>query len=113
MKRQLTCLHNKAENPEMGVVCDLREPNSLCKNCKTFQPKFYVIQHDFIFGSGYVKLTLGTDDEFVELDTEDSIGFATKFKRKWMADLMCWLMNKLEKDNDPLSKTFKVVEISK
>lgn len=40
MKRELKCIHNKAIYPEMGVVCDLRQPNSLCKNCKTFKPKY-------------------------------------------------------------------------
>lgn len=40
MKRELRCIHNKAIFPEMGVVCDLRQPNSLCKNCKTFKSKY-------------------------------------------------------------------------
>jgi hypothetical protein len=40
MKRKLRCVHNKAINPEMGVVCDLKHPNSLCKNCKTFKSKY-------------------------------------------------------------------------
>ena len=39
MKRELKCVHNKAINPEMGVVCDLRQPNSLCKNCKQYKSK--------------------------------------------------------------------------
>lgn len=40
MKRELKCIHNKAINPELGVVCELRQPNSLCKNCKTFKSKY-------------------------------------------------------------------------
>ena len=40
MKRELKCIHNNAIKPEMGVVCDLRQPNSLCKNCKTFKSKY-------------------------------------------------------------------------
>ena len=40
MKRELKCKHNKAVNPDMGVVCDLRKPNSLCVNCKTFESKY-------------------------------------------------------------------------
>jgi hypothetical protein len=39
MKRQLKCTHNKAVYPEMGVICDLRQPNSLCRNCRTFKSK--------------------------------------------------------------------------
>ena len=40
MKRELRCKYNKAINPEMGVVCELREPNSLCRNCNKFKPKY-------------------------------------------------------------------------
>jgi hypothetical protein len=40
MKRQLKCIHNKAINPEMGVCCVLRQPHSLCKNCKTFKSRY-------------------------------------------------------------------------
>ena len=40
MKRQMRCVHNKSIYPEMGVVCDFRTKNSLCKNCKKFQPRY-------------------------------------------------------------------------
>lgn len=40
MKRQLKCIHNKAINPELGVICDLRKKNSLCSCCKTFKSKY-------------------------------------------------------------------------
>lgn len=40
MKRELKCVHNKALNKELGVVCDIRHPNSLCKKCKTFKPRY-------------------------------------------------------------------------
>lgn len=40
MKRQERCVHNKAVIPSMGTMCDLREPNTLCKNCKSFKPKY-------------------------------------------------------------------------
>lgn len=40
MIKQLRCIHNKAVNPGMGVTCNLRIPHTLCKDCKTFQPKY-------------------------------------------------------------------------
>lgn len=40
MKKQEKCIHNKALNKEMGVVCNLRKPNSLCKYCLTYKSKY-------------------------------------------------------------------------
>ena len=39
MEKRLNCIHNTAIFPDMGVICDLRKPNSLCKNCKFFKSK--------------------------------------------------------------------------
>lgn len=40
MKRQIRCEHNDAVNKDLGVVCNLREPNTVCKNCKHFSDSF-------------------------------------------------------------------------
>lgn len=39
MKRQLTCVHNTAVLPELGVICEFRKPNSLCRSCKSYKSK--------------------------------------------------------------------------
>jgi len=39
-KRELNCIHNTALYPDYGVICDKREPNSLCKNCKSYESKY-------------------------------------------------------------------------
>lgn len=37
LSREIRCIHNDAIYSDMGVICKLREPNSLCKNCKNFK----------------------------------------------------------------------------
>jgi len=52
MKKQLKCVHNEAINPELGAVCKLREPNSLCEDCKSYQSK--IIEDKEIFNEAIV-----------------------------------------------------------
>jgi hypothetical protein len=40
MNKQEKCIHNKAVYPEMGAVCDLRKPNTICKECKLYESKY-------------------------------------------------------------------------
>ena len=40
MKKQEKCIHNKAIYPKMGVTCTLRKPDTLCKYCKSYKPKY-------------------------------------------------------------------------
>jgi hypothetical protein len=60
MKRELRCVHNYATNPDMGVECNLREPNSLCKHCKTFESKRIIKYYHFVLtnlGMGWWRWT--------------------------------------------------------
>lgn len=39
LKKSEKCVCNKAAYPELGAICYLRKPNSLCENCKYFKSK--------------------------------------------------------------------------
>jgi len=39
--RMQRCVHNKAIYPEMGTICSVRKPHTLCADCKMYSPPTY------------------------------------------------------------------------
>lgn len=72
--------------------------------------KRYVIKYKEIFETGYVKYHVyqsGKTYDFVS--NAIALKCATKFRFKWVADLLCWNLNKSTKD----FKIFEVIEFHK
>lgn len=73
--------------------------------------KRYAIYFSGLFEYGYVKAVLFQKSKSVKIDSiHESKKFATKFKFKWIANMMCKIYNWSSKVNYEL-RTYKVVEV--
>lgn len=74
------------------------------------KPK-YVIHFTGIFQEGYVKFVLLDKTGTIPFQNQKEVlDFATKFRFKWMADLFCFMQDRISRFNYDL-KTFKVQKI--
>lgn len=70
--------------------------------------KRYIIKYKEIFETGYVKYHLYQSGKTIDFGSDAiAFKFATKFRFKWVADLLCWNLNKSAKD----FKIYQVIEI--